>query len=63
MFLDKSVIDIIEHIAAENPDRTAIESSDGSLTYKQLWQQSDEIAGRLSEEHIALWIFLCQGQE
>ncbi len=48
MFLDKSVIDIIEHIAAENPDRTAIESSDGSLTYKQLWQQSDEIAGRLS---------------
>ena len=48
MLLDKSVIDIIEDIAAENPDRTAVESSEGTLTYGQLWQQSEEIAGRLS---------------
>lgn len=48
MILNGSVIEIIENIASCYPEREAVKSSDGSLTYGQLWEESDKLAGRLS---------------
>lgn len=48
MLLNGSVLEMIAKISAKYPERTAVKSSDGALTYRQLWERSDEIAGRLS---------------
>ncbi len=49
MILDKSVLEIIEEIAAKYPGRVAIKSQDQSLTYGELWRRSDQLAAWLDD--------------
>lgn len=46
--MSTSVLKIIENIAKNNGEKTAVKSSLGELTYSQLWEQSDSLAAWLS---------------
>lgn len=49
MRTDYSVIERIERIAAAYPERTAFKSRAGEMTYRQLWERSQQIAAALAE--------------
>ena len=50
MVLKNSVLEIIEKIAEIYPERIAVQSSGDTITYRQLWQQSDKIAANLQSK-------------
>lgn len=50
MVLKNSVLEIIEKIAERYPERIAVQSSGDTITYRQLWQQSDKIAANLQSK-------------
>ena len=54
MRTDYSVIERIERIAAAYPERTAFKSRAGEMTYRQLWERSQQIAAALAEDWRAM---------
>jgi amino acid adenylation domain-containing protein len=46
------VVTRVERVARERPDANAVTSSDGDLSYGQLWSQALALAGRLQEQGV-----------
>ena len=50
--ISTGVVARVERIARERPDANALTSSDGDLSYGQLWSQALALAGRLHEHGV-----------
>ncbi|WP_091820744.1 non-ribosomal peptide synthetase [Butyrivibrio sp. ob235] len=54
VFLSDTVIDRVGQQAKEHPDKKAVVYGESVMTYKQLWEVSGRIAGRLLKEYGSL---------